>query len=370
MLDHARNTNIGSGLILRPTRSNRAVSGSHSLFPTTRPGSSEDDTRSLTANQHSHLLPRLAITVGDLAGVGPELAMNCAGMPAVRERCQPILYGPRRALDQISARLNLNPCCQIREVGDIDLATLEPGSPNAATGRASYDAVNLAIDDAIANRVEAIVTGPIQKEAWHAAGIRFPGHTELLAERTGVEDFCMMLTSPEISCVLATIHIPLADVPKQLTQTTVARAIHLAADAMHRQHGRAGRITVCGLNPHAGEKGLFGHGEEEESIEPAIRSARRQGLDIRGPLPPDTAFTPKIRHETDAYVCMYHDQGLIPLKALSFDDAVNVTLGLPIVRTSVDHGTALDLAWQGKARHHSMLAAIDMAIDLSRNRLA
>ncbi len=135
---------------------------------------------------------------------------------------------------------------------------------------------------------------------------------------------------------------------------------------MDRRHDHAPRVTVCGLNPHAGENGLFSHGEEAELIQPAIDLARESGIDVTGPLPPDTAFTPAIRHKTDVYVCMYHDQGLIPLKALAFDDAVNVTLGLPIVRTSVDHGTALDLAWQGKANHHSMLAAIDLAIDLCR----
>lgn len=135
---------------------------------------------------------------------------------------------------------------------------------------------------------------------------------------------------------------------------------------MQRRHQRPVRVTVCGLNPHAGENGLFSHGEEEDVIQPAIDEARREGIEINGPLPPDTAFTPAIRRDTDVYVCMYHDQGLIPLKALAFDHAVNVTLGLPIVRTSVDHGTALDLAWQGKANHHSMLAAIEMAIELSR----
>jgi 4-hydroxythreonine-4-phosphate dehydrogenase len=175
----------------------------------------------------------------------------------------------------------------------------------------------------------------------------------------------MMLTSDSISCVLATIHIPLADVPSKLTTHSILRAIRLGAAALSLRHRRPARVTVCGLNPHAGENGMFSHGEEDRLINPAIEDARQDGVHVVGPLPPDTAFTPSMRRQTDVYVCMYHDQGLIPLKALAFDDAVNVTLGLPIVRTSVDHGTALDLAWQGKASHSSMLAAIDMAIDLS-----
>jgi 4-hydroxythreonine-4-phosphate dehydrogenase len=269
-------------------------------------------------------------------------------------------------IDQIAERLELSSDCQITDVGNIDLDQLQPGQTTAQTGQASFDAFDLAVADAMAGQVDAVVTGPIQKEAWHQAGIAFSGHTELLADRTGAPDVCMMLTSKEISCVLATIHIALADVPGALTIDSIVRAIRLGSQAMAHRLDRAPRVTVCGLNPHAGEHGLFSHGEEAEIIEPAIQLAGSQGIDVTGPLPPDTAFTPAIRKRTDVYVCMYHDQGLIPLKALAFDDAVNVTLGLPIVRTSVDHGTALDLAWQGAANHHSMLEAIEMAVDLSR----
>jgi 4-hydroxythreonine-4-phosphate dehydrogenase len=248
----------------------------------------------------------------------------------------------------------------------VEAASLVPGKVNAQTGLASFQAVDRAITDAIAGRVAAIVTGPIQKDAWHAAGISFPGHTELLAERTEIEDFCMMLTSPEISCVLATIHVALADVPRILTADGVLRAIRLGHAAVSRRLKRPARVVVCGLNPHAGENGLFSHGEEQRVIEPAIQRARAEGIEVAGPVSPDTAFTPQQRRQTDLFVCMYHDQGLIPLKAIAFDDAVNVTLGLPLVRTSVDHGTALNLAWQGTASHRSMLAAIEMAIDLSQ----
>ena len=319
-----------------------------------------------TPSQTRSSRPRVAITVGDVAGVGPELAIRCVSLPEVAERCTPILYGPAAAIRKIAQTLKLDIGASIVDVGALDLDSLRPGVVCAETGLASFQAVDKAIEDAIAGRVDAIVTGPIQKEAWHAAGIPFPGHTELLADRTSVDDYCMMLTSQEISCVLATIHVPLADVARLLTSESIIRAIRLGAEAVSRRLGRPARVTVCGLNPHAGENGLFSHGEEQAVIEPAIESARSQGIEVNGPLPPDTAFTPRIRRQTDLYVCMYHDQGLIPLKALAFDDAVNVTLGLPIVRTSVDHGTALDLAWRGTANHQSMLAAIAMAIELAR----
>ena len=331
----------------------------------------------MPTNPSTHLTPRIAITVGDVAGVGPELALRCVENAGITDRCLPIVLGPAPIMARIADRLGLSmpPVAELAAVGsvaepavidcgDVSDAEVQPGQFSAATGKASFQAVTQAIDLAVAGKVDAIVTGPIQKEAWHDAQLPFLGHTELLADRTGRRDHCMMLTSDTISCVLATIHIPLADVSKHLTQDAVSRAIRLAGDALRRKLGRDPRIAVCGLNPHAGENGLFSHGEETDVILPAIQEARGEGMDVIGPLPPDTAFTPARRADTDVYVCMYHDQGLIPLKALAFDDAVNVTLGLPIVRTSVDHGTALDLAWQGVASDRSMLAAINMAADL------
>ncbi len=252
----------------------------------------------------------------------------------------------------------------VLDVGRVDADDLTAGRFDASTGQASFDAVCRAIDAVSAGDARGIVTGPIQKEAWDLAGVGYPGHTELLARRTGTDDVRMMLTSPEISCVLVTIHVPLADVPAMLTADAIVRSIKMGHDAISRRLQRAARVTVCGLNPHAGENGLFSHGEEARVIAPAIETCRRLGIEVRGPLPPDTAFTPAGRAATDVYVCMYHDQGLIPLKALAFDEAVNVTLGLPIVRTSVDHGTALDLAWTGTASDASFQAAIRMAIDL------
>ena len=258
----------------------------------------------------------------------------------------------------------------IMDCGSITVNQLTPGQFSTQTGLASFQAVELAIKHALSAQIDAIVTGPIQKEAWHDAGTGFLGHTELLAERTGTSEYCMMLAGKSCSTVLASIHRPIADAIRELSSQAIEQAIRLGGMAKEKRFGRPPRITVLGLNPHAGEGGLLSHGEEEQIIQPAIDAVAQwsqtagRNWKVTGPVPPDTAFTPSMREATDVHVCMYHDQGLIPLKALSFDDAVNVTLGLPIVRTSVDHGTALDLAWKGIASENSMLAAIDLAIQL------
>ncbi|MCA9140800.1 MAG: 4-hydroxythreonine-4-phosphate dehydrogenase PdxA [Planctomycetales bacterium] len=325
------------------------------------------------------------MTVGDVAGVGPELSLTCAADQEVQKRCQPVLIGPGEVIRLNAAKLGL----QMPEVvsfrqldrhrdkeslvvdcGHVPLESFVPGRFSRHTGEASFAAVDFAIRESMAGTFDAIVTGPIQKEAWHLAETGFLGHTELLADRTGTADYCMMLSGKECSTVLATIHQPLADAIESLSVPLITRAIRLAGQAMELRHGRPPRITVLGLNPHAGENGLLSRGEEENLIGPAIQQVQEdckkhhRAWRITGPVSPDTAFTPAMRGQTDVHVCMYHDQGLIPLKALSFDDAVNVTLGLPIVRTSVDHGTALDLAWKGTASRNSMLSAIAMAIDL------
>ncbi|QEG01259.1 4-hydroxythreonine-4-phosphate dehydrogenase [Stieleria maiorica] len=332
--------------------------------------------------------PRLAITVGDAAGVGPELALACAAEASVRSRCLPILVGPAVILGKLAAMrdLELPPKVTIEQLagagpyppsglvdcGDVPLESFVPGKFSRKTGLASFAAVDVAISQTLAGNFDAIVTGPIQKEAWHAAGTGYLGHTELLADRTQTTDFCMMLSGPACSTVLATIHVPLADVIASLSVDQIARAIRLGGSAMEKRFGRPPRITVLALNPHAGESGLLSHGEEETLIRPAMEliaqecEAENRDWHLVGPVPPDTAFTPAMRDQTDVHICMYHDQGLIPLKALSFDDAVNITLGLPIVRTSVDHGTAMDLAWKGTASANSMRSAIDRAIELCR----
>jgi 4-hydroxythreonine-4-phosphate dehydrogenase len=205
----------------------------------------------------------------------------------------------------------------------------------------------------------------LNKEALHAAGHRYPGHTEIFAERMRAECSCMTFFSDELTCSLVSVHIGYHEVPAALTTRRILDVIDLTADAVRRQRGREPRLAVLGLNPHAGEHGLFGRGEEEHIIAPAVEAARANGLNIVGPLSPDTAFLPARRCETDAFICMYHDQALIPLKALAFDSAVNTTLGLPVVRTSVDHGTAFDIAWQGKASAENLFAAVRLAAKLS-----
>ncbi len=345
----------------------------------------------------SSSLIKLAITMGDAGGVGPEIGLRVWQRPEVRSLGVPLLMGDARVFSRVADALRLTPPPTIAldqigtidpdapgyivDCGNLNVDDVTPGRYSAETGRASYETVCAAIDATVNGEVDAMITGPIQKEAWMQAGIAFPGHTELLADRVGRSsgggdsrgsvpaDVRMMLASDTIACVLETIHVPLADVPGLLDPVSLARTIAMAGDAIERRNKHRGsllppRIGVCGLNPHAGEHGMFSHGEEERIVIPAIETARREGWDVVGPLPPDTAFTPAMRARVDVHVCLYHDQGLIPLKALSFDDAVNVTLGLPIIRTSVDHGTAMDLAWQGTASCESMIAAIRFAAEL------
>jgi len=332
---------------------------------------------------------RIGISIGDPAGVGPELALRIAARIDDFPATDLILVGDANLLrrvadttglplpttqlaaDMVFPKLAGNPTAGrvgIVSVGNLQADSVIPGKWSAPTGAASHAWVCFAAKAAMSGDLDAIVTGPIQKEAWYEAGIRFPGHTELLADLTASPRVRMMLTSDEISCVLATVHIPLADVAARLTSDDVFDAIELGAMALQKKcrrvHGAAPRVTVCGLNPHAGEHGLISHREEEEIIAPAILRAQSLGMNVVGPLSPDTAFVPARRRMTDVYVCMYHDQGLIPLKALAFDDGVNVTLGLPIVRTSVDHGTAMDIAWSGQASESSLVAALRMASEL------
>lgn len=328
---------------------------------------------------------RIGISIGDAAGVGPELALRTAAMINEFADVELALIGDHGLLSRVGQAVGLDvpPSATLQQwfqrdrrqpvwgiqCGGLDAEAVRPGLWTADTGAASHHWVEAAARLAIGGQLDAIVTGPIQKEAWQAAGIAHPGHTEMLAELCGSPDVRMMLTSDALSCVLATIHLPLADVPKRLTEFDVLQAIRLGVEALRaktiRQQGRPPHVAVCGLNPHAGENGLMGHGEEQRVIAPAISAAKAEGIDVVGPLSPDTAFVPARRQVTDLYVCMYHDQGLIPLKAIAFDDAVNVTLGLPITRVSVDHGTAMDIAWGGVASASSMLAAVRMARELA-----
>jgi len=323
--------------------------------------------------------PVIAITMGDPAGVGPEICLRALSSDEIARICTPVIFGDASVLRACAAMTGLDFHAPVIPESDIagttrpavfDLGIVRPedftpGTINSATGRAAFTYVNRAIDAALAGVISAISTAPLNKEAMHMAGFHFPGHTEILASRTNTARSCMMQYSEEITCTFVTVHVGYSEVPALLTKERILEVIELTAAGLARIRGRKPKIVVCGLNPHAGEHGLFGNREEERIITPAIEEARTRGHDVEGPLPPDTAFLPWKRKATDAFVCMYHDQGHIPVKALAFDSAVNTTLGLPIIRTSVDHGTALDIAWQGKADASSLFSALRLATKLA-----
>ena len=284
-------------------------------------------------------LPRIALTVGDPAGIGPEIVHKATSDPRVREVCEPIVYAPANPQD------------------------FAPGQLSAAAASAAYDLIVRAVDDAMVGRVAAVVTAPISKEAFSLAGLPWRGHTDLLAHLTRSPFVAMMFESPALRVVLATVHVALRDVPALITRDRIERTVRLTAAELPRFGIERPRVAVAGLNPHAGEHGLMGT-EEDEAIVPALGACRDDGLDVAGPLPPDTVFSRAARGEFDAVVACYHDQGLIPVKLLAFGESVNVTLGLPIIRTSVDHGTAFDIAGRGIADPGSMIQAVRLAARL------
>jgi 4-hydroxythreonine-4-phosphate dehydrogenase len=287
--------------------------------------------------------PRIALTVGDPAGIGPEIVAKAAADPRVLEVCDPIVYAPPRTDDY------------------------QPGLLSSAAGLASYEVLLRAVTDAQAGTVDAIATAPVNKEAFRLAGLHWAGHTDLLAHLTGAPRVAMMFHSDALKVVLATVHIALADVPRALSRETMSDTIRLVACELPRFGIERPRIGVAGLNPHAGEHGLFGR-EEIDAIVPAIEACRADGIDVHGPFPGDTIFVRATRGDFDVVVACYHDQGLIPVKLLAFGQAVNVTIGLPIIRTSVDHGTAFDIAGKGIADHGSMVAAVLLAARLAQTK--
>ncbi len=314
-------------------------------------------------------LPSIAITMGDPAGIGPEVLLKACADPAVARCCVPVAIARRSVLKRVATRLSLPLPTRIEDpTGDVPAFTIMPGRIDARCGALAGRCIDAAISGTLRGEYAALVTAPIHKEAIHAAGYPFPGHTEWLAAKTGVSGEVMMMYHRRLAVVLTTCHQSLASVPASLTPERIVRAALLLAAGLSQLRGRAPRLAVLGFNPHAGEGGLFGD-EDRTLVAPAVVALRAAGIDVTGPLPPDTAFTPAARQRFDGWVCQYHDQGLIPFKALAFDEGVNVTLGLPIVRTSVDHGTAFDIAWQGVAEHRSLVAAIRLAARLS-GRLA
>jgi 4-hydroxythreonine-4-phosphate dehydrogenase len=309
--------------------------------------------------------PIVGITMGDPVGIGPEIILLSLITPNIYELCRPLVIGDSRILGAakkiIRSRLEIesieNPDAGTYKCGRVDvlnISQLDPdkttwGKPTVQTGGAMVRYITTAADLAIKKRIGAMVTCPINKMAMQLSGCHYSGHTELLAEQTKSNEFAMMLAGERLRVVLVTIHVPLRDVPAILSRPKIVKTIKLAWQALNKRFGiKAPHIAVSGLNPHAGEGGMFGD-EEKNIIAPAIRDAQDQGFYASGPFPPDTV------------VCMYHDQGLIPFKLIHFNNGVNTTLGLPIIRTSVDHGTAYDIAGSGIADPGSLIAAIHMA---------
>lgn len=307
----------------------------------------------------------LIITQGDPAGIGPELALKILADPP----CENLkVIACRRHLASIAAFLDLP--FQDDHIIDLPLkGSIKMGEISAIAGAHSFDCLEAAVEGAMAGTYAAVITNPIHKEAWHRAGKPYPAHTEYLVEKTASASHAMMLTSEEITCSLVTTHVSLTSVPGLLNEARMLEVIRLTHQAMSAIRGRPARLAMPGLNPHAGEGGLFGR-EEIDLIIPVLEKARAMGIEILGPLSPDTAFLPSVRKDIDAYVCLYHDQGLIPLKTLAFDLGVNVTLGLPIIRTSVDHGTAFDIAGKGLASVTSLIEATLLAQKLARQNTA
>ena len=328
--------------------------------------------------------PVLAITLGDPAGIGPEIVLKALAHADLFDRCQPLVIGDPRLLERAAPWIAqaapaferiespregryLAGTVPIYVAGIADPEDVLVGIESAAGGRAAVEAVFAACDLTMAGETDAVVTAPLNKAAMHLADFPYPGHTELLAERTGAGKITMLLTGPNLRIVHVSMHVGLTEAIARVTQERVLDTIRLAADACRALGIARPRIAVAGLNPHASEGGLFGN-QEAEQIVPAIAAARAEGLDVSDPQPPDTVFLRATKGAYDIVVAMYHDQGHIPMKLLAFDSGVNVSIGLPIVRTSVDHGTAFDIAGQGIAREESLIAAIDVAIQMVAGR--
>ncbi|SPD74864.1 4-hydroxythreonine-4-phosphate dehydrogenase [uncultured Desulfobacterium sp.] len=333
-----------------------------------------------------HERPLVGITMGDPAGVGPEIIVKTLADGDIYADCRPVVLGDPGVLSSvlaiITADLSLNiisdPSDARSAPGLIDVMALsrlnkehmQPGMPTVAGARAMVEYIYRAVDLIQKGRLAAMATCPINKALMHQAGFNYDGHTELIAHLTDCDQYVMMLAGQRLRVALVTIHCALREVPINLTTDMVYKTIMITAKALRDDFGiKNARLAVAALNPHAGEGGIFGD-EEERIISPAVKKAVTDGYDLVGPLPADTLFFKAISGQFDAVVVMYHDQGLIPLKLMHFSDAVNVTLGLPIVRTSVDHGTAYDIAGTGKADEKSLSAAIRLAVTIASNRKA
>jgi 4-hydroxythreonine-4-phosphate dehydrogenase len=333
-------------------------------------------------NHYQQELPLLGVTMGDSGGIGPEIVLKALLDSGVRQICRPVVFGYRFVMDQISEILGMEVrfvrwlpgkeetiawddpgTIALYETGEREKVPLSFGKPSVQGGKDALAAITAAADLALNHKIQAVVTAPVAKESLYLAGCRHMGHTELLAELSGSVDYTMMLSLQEIHVIHVTVHLPLVKACALLSTELVLRRIRLAARTAVRLGLESKPIAVCGLNPHAGENGLLGT-EEQTIISPAIEMARREGLLVDGPFPPDTVFRRILNGEYAILLVMYHDQGHIPLKLLGMMDGVNITLGLPFVRTSVDHGTAFGKAGKGTADPGSLIAAIRMAVRL------
>ncbi|EZH64767.1 4-hydroxythreonine-4-phosphate dehydrogenase [Bacillaceae bacterium JMAK1] len=323
----------------------------------------------------------IGITMGDAAGVGPEIIVNALQRPEILEHCLPVVIGDLKAIEKAMKNIGTQLQFQryhsgiqdtIEGIPFLDLNLLPNewslGKVSAACGNAAYHYVEKAVQLALNGDIDAICTAPLNKEALHLGGHVYPGHTEILATLTGTDDFSMMLSSPKLNVMHVTTHMGLIDAIQRITPERVLTTIELAHQTLKAMDISSPRIGVCGINPHAGENGLFGYGEEEEKIEPAIKKAKAVGINAVGPLPADTLFYLAQRGDYDAVIAMYHDQGHAPIKVLGIDDGVNITIGLPIIRTSVDHGTAFDIAGKNLADEQSMVQALLTAITLANTK--
>lgn len=326
--------------------------------------------------------PVIGITMGDGAGVGPEIILKSLKNREIYDLCDPLVIGDSKILER--AKSYVNSTLQIRTVTEdqldqlayefgtvycLDLnllkADLPLGQVSAEAGHAAFEYLAKAIDLAKKQQIDAICTAPLNKEALHKGGHQYPGHTEILADLTNTSEFSMMLSAPNLKVIHVTTHVGLIDAVKMINPERVYRVIRLAHDTLTKSGIQNPRIAVCGINPHAGENGLFGYGEEEEKVVPGVKKAQEEGINVVGPLPADTLFFRTVRGDFDIVVAMYHDQGHGPVKVLGLDAGVNITVGLPIIRTSVDHGTAFDIAGKGIVEEKSMMEAIRQAVELA-----
>ncbi len=323
-------------------------------------------------------MKKIAITMGDSGGIGPEIILKALTLPDVRKICMPIVIGDINVIESAKKLLRLSTKLkviksinEVKPAEDIIHIIHQSNSvkdkilskPTLESGRACILFIKKAVELALNKEVDAIVTAPISKESLKMAGSKWHGHTEMLANLSGTKDYAMMLAGGLLRVILVTIHVALRNVPDLITRKKILKTINLAKKACDMFSIKNPKIAVAGLNPHAGESGIFGD-EEIKKIIPAIKDARKEGIEVKGPYPPDTIFHKAYKREVDIVVCMYHDQGLIPLKMIAFDKGVNITVGLPFVRTSPDHGTAYDIAWKGIANPSSMIEAIKLGVKL------